>query len=114
RPASSSSSASASSPTSRPSAATSSMPDDEPQSAVPGSTPSPGPSGKKPRRSLRTQLVVAVLLAAFGFAFVVQIRDYQKDDQFSSLRETELVQILDGLTGTAERARAEIERLETT
>jgi uncharacterized protein YlxW (UPF0749 family) len=80
----------------------------------PDSTPSPGPSGKKPARSLRTQLVVAALLAAFGFAFVVQIRDYQKDDQFSSLRETELVQILDGLTGTAERARAEIERLETT
>lgn len=78
--------------------------------------PEPGPPPDSPGkgRSLLTQLVVAGLLAAFGFAFVVQVRDYQQDDTFSSLRETELVEVLDGLTGTAERARAEIDRLEAT
>jgi uncharacterized protein YlxW (UPF0749 family) len=62
----------------------------------------------------RSQVVVGLLLAVLGFAFVVQVRDYQSDDTYSGLRETELIEILDGLTGTAERARREVERLEAT
>ena len=62
----------------------------------------------------RSQVVVGLLLAVLGFAFVVQVRDYQSDDTYSGLRESELIEILDGLTGTAERARREVERLEAT
>lgn len=60
----------------------------------------------------RRQLVVAVLLAVLGFAFVVQVRDTQADDAYAGLRESELIQVFEGLTGTAERARREVERLE--
>ncbi len=61
----------------------------------------------------RRQAVVAVLLAVLGFAFVVQVRDTKANDTYSGLRESELIQVLDGLTGTAERARREVDRLET-
>ncbi len=58
------------------------------------------------------QAVVAVLLAVLGFAFVVQVRDTKANDTYSGLRESDLIQVLDGLTGTAERARREVDRLE--
>lgn len=60
----------------------------------------------------RRQAVVAVLLAVLGFAFVVQVRDTAANDTYAGLRERELIQVLDGLTGTAERARREVDRLE--
>ena len=60
----------------------------------------------------RRQVVVAVLLAVLGFAFVVQVRDNAANDTYSGLRESDLIQVLDGLTGTAERARREVDRLE--
>jgi uncharacterized protein YlxW (UPF0749 family) len=56
--------------------------------------------------------VVAALLAVLGFAFVVQVRDTAANDTYAGLRESELVEVLDGLTGTAERARREVDRLE--
>jgi uncharacterized protein YlxW (UPF0749 family) len=65
-------------------------------------------------RPHRSQLVVGVLLAVLGFAFIVQVRDYDRDDPYAGLREGELIRVLDGLTGTAERARREAERLEAT
>ena len=55
---------------------------------------------------------MAVLLAVLGFAFVVQVRDTAANDTYAGLRESELIQVLDGLTGTAERARREVDRLE--
>lgn len=61
----------------------------------------------------RRQVVVATLLALLGFAFVVQVRGTQANDTYSGLRESELIQVLDGLTGTAERARREVDRLES-
>ena len=61
----------------------------------------------------RRQAVVAVLLAVLGFAFVVQVRDTKANDTYAGLRESELIQVLDGLTGTAERARREVDRLDT-
>ena len=56
--------------------------------------------------------VVAVLLAVLGFAFVVQVRDTAANDTYAGLRESDLIQVFDGLTGTAERARREVDRLE--
>lgn len=63
----------------------------------------------KPRR---TQLVVAGLLAVLGFAFIIQVQDSQSEETYAGLRENELIEVLDGLTGTAERARREVSRLE--
>ena len=50
-----------------------------------------------------------MLLAVLGFAFVVQVRDTKANDTYAGLRESELIEVLDGLTGTAERARREVE-----
>lgn len=60
----------------------------------------------------RRQAVVAVLLAVLGFGFVVQVRDTATNDTYAGLRESDLIQVFDGLTGTAERARREVDRLD--
>lgn len=100
------------------------MPDPTPDPA-PDPTPDPTP-GKPPEqdpvrdrvrealtRPSRRQAVVGVLLAVLGFAFVVQVRGTDANDTYAGLRESDLIQVLDGLTGTAERARREVGRLET-
>jgi len=98
------------------------MPDSD-TSPTPSRDPEAG-AGQQPdrgRERLRTalvkpsrrQVVVAVLMAVLGFAFVVQVRDTNANDTYAGLRESELIQVLDGLTGTAERARREVDRLET-
>jgi uncharacterized protein YlxW (UPF0749 family) len=61
-----------------------------------------------------SQLVVGSLLAAVGFAAVVQVNNTQLDNTYAGLREQDLIEILTGLTGTAERARREVDRLEQT
>lgn len=61
-----------------------------------------------------TQVVVAVLLAVLGFAVVTQVRSTEADDTYEGRREEELIDILNGLTGTSDRARREISRLEQT
>jgi uncharacterized protein YlxW (UPF0749 family) len=58
------------------------------------------------------QIVVALLLAALGFAAVVQVRTNDVDDSYSALREQDLIDVLSGLAGTSQRARSEIARLE--
>ncbi len=67
------------------------------------------------RRSLltvsRTQLIVAVLLALVGFAAVTQIRTTEQDSTYAGLREQDLIDILNGLAGTTQRTREEIDRL---
>ncbi|GAA1928868.1 DUF881 domain-containing protein [Nocardioides hwasunensis] len=93
------------------------MPDSTPE-PTPRSTPEPEESPGRDRlrhallRPSGRQAVVAVLLAVLGFAFVVQVRDTAANDTYAGLRESELIQVLDGLTGTAERARREVDRLE--
>jgi len=66
------------------------------------------------RRPGRRQLVVAVLLALVGFAAVTQVRDTNVDDTYAGLREQDLIDILNGLAGTSQRAEAELQRLERT
>jgi uncharacterized protein YlxW (UPF0749 family) len=58
--------------------------------------------------------VVAVLLALVGFAGVTQVRTNQVDDTYAGLREQDLIDLLDGLAGTTQRAESEIQRLEAT
>jgi uncharacterized protein YlxW (UPF0749 family) len=66
------------------------------------------------RKPARRQLVVAALLAAVGFAGITQVRSNDVDDTYAGLREQDLIDILNGLAGTSERAEAEIRRLERT
>jgi uncharacterized protein YlxW (UPF0749 family) len=65
-------------------------------------------------RPTRGQVVVAVLLALVGFAGVTQVRTNQVDDTYAGLREQDLIDILNGLAGTTQRAQGEIQRLEST
>src|SRR5690349_25082300 len=88
------------------------MPDASPEHRRSDREPPEGRVRSALVRPSRRQAVVAVLLAVLGFAFVVQVRDTQANDTYSGLRESELIQVLDGLTGTAERARREVDRLE--
>lgn len=66
------------------------------------------------RHPAREQVAVAIILAALGFAATIQLRDTADESSYSGLRESELIVVLDGLTGTAEQVRAEIARLEET
>jgi uncharacterized protein YlxW (UPF0749 family) len=66
------------------------------------------------RKPTRRQGVVAVLLAVFGFAFVTQVSSFGVDDTYSGYRQQALIDVLDGLSGTTQRAEAEIARLEET
>jgi uncharacterized protein YlxW (UPF0749 family) len=65
-------------------------------------------------RPSRGQVVVAVLLALVGFAGVTQVRANQGDDTYAGLRQQDLIDILNGLAGTSQRAEEEIQRLEST
>lgn len=64
------------------------------------------------RHPSRAQVVVGVLLAVLGFAAVTQVQSNEETNSYSSLREQDLIEVLSGLTGAAERARGEIDRLE--
>lgn len=62
----------------------------------------------------RAQLVVALLMAVVGFAAIVQVRANQVDDTYAGYREQDLIEVLNGLAGTTQRAQDEIARLEAT
>jgi uncharacterized protein YlxW (UPF0749 family) len=79
----------------------------------------PTPSGRQRLRDAllrpgRPQVVVAVLLAIVGFAAMTQVHANQQDDTFQGRRDQDLIDILNGLAGTSQRAQAEITRLENT
>jgi uncharacterized protein YlxW (UPF0749 family) len=107
------------------------MPDPEttrpetPHPESPAERDEPVPMGEPPEdgrrrlwralaRPTRGQVVVALLLALVGFAGVTQVRSNQVDDTYAGLREQDLIDILDGLADTTQRAQSEIQRLEST
>lgn len=93
------------------------MPDPTPPGGAhtePGPDPARGRLWRALVRPTRGQLVVAVLLAVVGFAGVTQVRTNTVDDTYAGLREQDLIDILEGLAGTTQRAQAEIQRLEET
>ena len=49
-----------------------------------------------------------------GFAAVTQVRANEVDNTYAGLREQDLIDVLNGLAGTTQRAETEIARLETT
>ncbi len=87
---------------------------------MPESTPEEQPATGRQRLRLalttasRGQLVVALLLVVVGFAGVTQVRSNDIDDTYASYREQDLIDVLNGLAGTTQRAEAEIARLEST
>ena len=62
-------------------------------------------------RVRRVDLLVALLLAALGFAAAVQVRSTQVDGVLASARPEDLVRILDDLSGRNDRLRAEVSAL---
>jgi uncharacterized protein YlxW (UPF0749 family) len=81
----------------------------------PRRSPSPG-ARERVRAALsrpaRSQVVVAGLLAVLGFGAVAQVRSTELDDTYAGRREEDLIEIFNGLTGTSDRARREIAKLE--
>ena len=72
----------------------------------------------QPRRTLRdwlrpdlSQTVIAILLAAFSFAVVTQIRARDQVDSYSTLRQSDLVGMLDGLNQESDRLQSELDSL---
>lgn len=65
-------------------------------------------------RPSRTQLVVGVILLLCALAVTLQIRTSDDDQDYSTLRRTELVQMLDDLNAESRRLEAEIAALEAT
>jgi uncharacterized protein YlxW (UPF0749 family) len=75
--------------------------------------PEPGPDLL--RRTLlarpgRGQVVVTILLFVLGFAGATQVRS-QEDDDYSGLRQADLIRAFDGLSTSTDRAEKEIDRL---
>lgn len=92
---------------------------EEPGGAEPGRTEPSVPEARQRIRALfvrpgRSQVMVGVLLAVLGFAAVTQVRSTELDDFYQGRREEELIEIFNGLTGTSDRIRREIARLEQT
>ena len=65
-------------------------------------------------RPSRSQVIVGVLLALVGYAGVTQVRFNEVDNTYGSLREQDLIDVLNGLAGTTQRAESEIARLQRT
>ncbi len=65
-------------------------------------------------KSVRAQILVAALLAALGFAAVVQVKLTHTDVNFGSQRRDDLVQLLDSLSAAADRTQTQINDLEVT
>jgi uncharacterized protein YlxW (UPF0749 family) len=62
----------------------------------------------------RGQVVVAVLLASVGAAAVTQVRIAGRDDDYSGLRQADLIQALNGLQAASRRTEQDINDLQAT
>ena len=62
----------------------------------------------------RGQVVVAVLLAVLTYAAVTQVRSNTQNDRYAGLRQSDLIQALNGLSAAQRRSEAEIASLERT
>lgn len=79
-----------------------------------GDTDGPAHPGRTLRDWLRpdlSQTVIAILLAAFSFAVVTQIRARDEVDSYSTLRQSDLVGMLDGLNQESDRLQSELDSL---
>lgn len=88
----------------------------EPDPVEPDPPKRPGPARlfASLARPSRRQVMVAILVGLLGFSAVTQVRITANEDDYSALRQQELVDVLDGLSGARQRAQAEINGLEAT
>lgn len=95
---------------------------ERPPGPAPAPDPAPEPEPDRARdrltraalRPTRRQVVVAVVLALVGYGVVVQVRATDVDSDYDTLRQQDLIDVLNGLAGTSQRAQAEIDRLTRT
>jgi uncharacterized protein YlxW (UPF0749 family) len=66
------------------------------------------------RKPSRSQAIVGVLLACVGFAAITQVRTNDLDNSYTGYREQDLIDVLNGLSATSQRAQTELSRLERT
>lgn len=62
----------------------------------------------------RGQVMVAVLLAMVGFAAMTQVQSNERDDDYSGLRQADLIRVFDGISASSERAENDIAELTQT
>ena len=62
----------------------------------------------------RGQVVVAVLLAVLAYAAVTQVRSNGQNDKYAGLRQSDLIQALNGLSAAQRRSESEIATLSQT
>jgi uncharacterized protein YlxW (UPF0749 family) len=84
----------------------------EPAPASDQPMPSAPATGKGRSRFSKAQLLVAVLVAALGFAIVVQLRQTEQQG-LATLRQSDLVRILDDVGDRRDRLAAEASDLES-
>lgn len=77
-------------------------------------TATPPSAAGRSLRGVRAQVVVAALLAMLGFATVIQVRLTHTDNDFSGQRRDDLIELLDSLSGAADRTQEQIDDLEAT
>jgi uncharacterized protein YlxW (UPF0749 family) len=65
-------------------------------------------------RGGRGQVIVAVLLAVLGFGAVTQVNSNDHDATYAGYRQQDLIDVLNGLAGTTQRAQDELTRLQET
>ncbi|QGF24728.1 DUF881 domain-containing protein [Raineyella fluvialis] len=94
-------------------------PEPEPEQSEPEPVPpAAGPKGSRRTfrdwlRPERSQVVVALVLAVVAFGLVTQVRARSAVDSYSSLRQSDLVGMLDGLNQESQRLQSELESLQT-
>ncbi len=77
-----------------------------------GATPAAAPRPRRPH--VRAAALIGVLTAMLGFAIAVQVRANSSSDSLSSLREEDLIGILDNQNARADRLRGQIADLQQT
>jgi len=84
-----------------------------PQASSPAGPPTPAGS-PTPAAHHRAAALIGVLTAALGFAIAVQVHATSSSDSLSSLREDDLIGILDNQSARADRLRLQIADLQQT
>lgn len=83
-------------------------PDADPAPAPPSGSGGAAPPRPRRRRDPLAASLIGVLTLLLGFAFAVQVRSTDTDQQLSGAREEDLVRILDDVTAQEDRLRQEI------